>query len=245
MRVFHRSTSVPLFGVLVLLSQAPPSPPPQAGRAPAVDPYLPRPTGLSEADLAALRSGLAKLGDQIAALKKTRGAGPEYDRIADVEVFWSAVHNQIEHNERTDLARANRALQMGFDRADQLAQGQTPWMTQNGIHGFYSRIDGSAQPYILNVPEDFDPADRPRRRLDVFLHGRDEGTYDLNFMFTKSTTNFNGMPLHPAVDRFILQPFGRYSNASRFAGETDVLEAIDAVKQAYRIDDNRVVMTGF
>jgi len=157
---------------------------------------------------------VTRIGRVAIGLDETRGShcdveaghpsGPQYDRIADVEVFWSAVHNQIEHNERTDLARANRALQMGFDRADQLALGQTPWVSQNGIHGFYSKIDGSAQPYILNVPEDFDPADRQRRRLDVFLHGRDEGTYDLNFMFTKSTTNFNGMPLKPALDRFIL-----------------------------------------
>jgi pimeloyl-ACP methyl ester carboxylesterase len=53
------------------------------------------------------------------------------------------------------------------------------------------------------------------------------------------------MPLTPGPDRLILQPFGRYSNASRFAGETDVLEAIESVEKAYAIDENRIVMTGF
>jgi pimeloyl-ACP methyl ester carboxylesterase len=221
--------------------------PQAAGQAasPRVDPYLPKPTGLSEVDLATLKLELGKLGDAIDRLKAQYATGPLHDRLADVEVFWSAVHNQIQHDERTDLARAQRAIQMGLDRAAALASGAAPWMTENGIRGFYSKIDGSAQPYLLNVPVNFTPGLSRSYRLDVFCHGRDEGTYDLNFMFGKSTTNFNGMPLTPGPDRFILQPFGRYSNASRFAGETDVLEAIDAVSRAYAIDGRRVVMSGF
>ncbi len=216
-----------------------------AGQAPRIDPYLPSPIGLSEADIAALKSDLARLGDQVQRLKTKYPAGPMHARVADVEVFWAGLHNQIEQNLRTDLVRAQRAVQAGLERATQLMDGQTPWMTQNGIRGFHSRLDGSAQPYILNVPANFNAADLRKYRLDIFCHGRDEGTYDLNFMFGKSTTNFNNMPLSPGPDRFILQPFGRYSNASRFAGETDVLEAIDSVEKAYAIDENRVVMTGF
>ena len=43
----------------------------------------------------------------------------------------------------------------------------------------------------------------------------------------------------------MLQPYGRYTNASRFAGEIDGLEAIEAVAKAYPIDRNRIVMAGF
>ena len=43
----------------------------------------------------------------------------------------------------------------------------------------------------------------------------------------------------------MLHPFGRYSNAFKFAGEVDVLEALDHVRKHYRIDDDRVVMRGF
>ena len=61
----------------------------------------------------------------------------------------------------------------------------------------------------------------------------------------KSTTGYASKPLGPGADRFMLQPFSRYTNASRFAGETDGLEAIESVAKAYPIDRNRIVMTGF
>jgi pimeloyl-ACP methyl ester carboxylesterase len=219
---------------LVLAAQTPP----------AVNSYMPKPTGLSEADLSALRSDMAKLAAQVADLKKQFPSGPMRDRVADVEVYWWALHNQIDRNLRTDLARAQHAVQSGFERAAQLARGETPWMSQHGVRGFSSKIDGSVQPYILNLPVGFDAAARRAYRLDIFLHGRENGGFELNF-FGKSTTSFNNMPLNPAPDRFILQPYGRYSNANRFAGETDVMEAIDSVNRAYAIDPNRVVLTGF
>ena len=245
-----------VFGVAICAAQNPPAAPApesagapggprQGGRGSQVDPYLPKPTGLSDADVAALNADAAKLAAQITELKKKYPSGAMRDRVADVEVFWSGVHNQLGQNLRTDLARAQRALQTGAERAGQLAQGQTPWMAQHGVRGFYSKLDGSAQPYVLNVPVNFTASGPRKYRLDIFLHGRDEGTYDLNFMFGKSTTNFNNMPLNPGPDRFILQPFCRYSNASRFAGETDVLEAIDSVRRSYAIDDDRLVLAGF
>src|SRR5262249_35506369 len=44
---------------------------------------------------------------------------------------------------------------------------------------------------------------------------------------------------------FVLYPYGRYCNAFKFAGEIDVLEALEHVKKDYPIDDDRVVMRGF
>ncbi len=225
--------------VVVWVGAAPPQ-----GSPPPVNAYMPRPTGLSGEDVASLKADMARLADRVAALKAQYPTGAMRDRVADVEVFWSALHNQIDRDLRTDLARARRAVQTGLERSAQLAAGQTPWMLTNGVRGFYSRIDGSAQPYILNLPVGFAVSDARRYRLDVFLHGRDDGGFELNF-FNKSTTTFTGMPFNPGPDRFILQPYGRYSNASRFAGETDVLEAIASVQQAYAIDENRVVIGGF
>jgi hypothetical protein len=43
----------------------------------------------------------------------------------------------------------------------------------------------------------------------------------------------------------VLHPYGRYCNAFKFAGEVDVLEAIDAVRRNYRIDDDRIAVRGF
>ena len=36
---------------------------------------------------------------------------------------------------------------------------------------------------------------------------------------TKSLTAYASKPLGPGPDRFMLQPYSRYSNGSRFAGE--------------------------
>ena len=46
-------------------------------------------------------------------------------------------------------------------------------------------------------------------------------------------------------DTLVLHPYGRYSNAFKFAGEVDVLEALDSVRGRYRIDDDRVLVRGF
>ena len=117
-------------------------------------------------------------------------------------------------------------------------------MSESGVRGFYSRIDGSAQPYILTMPLNYDPAAARQYRLDVFMHGRDDTVLEQQFM-AKSTTGYGSKPLGAGADRFMVQPYGRYTNASRFAGETDGLEAIESVAKAYPIDRNRLVMTGF
>src|ERR1700693_5986330 len=102
-----------------------------AGQAPRVDPSLPKPSGLSETDIAAVKLELAKLGGQVERLKAKYSSGAMHDRVDDVEIFCAGVHNQVEQTLRTDLARAQRALQMGLERAGQLMDGQTPWMAQN------------------------------------------------------------------------------------------------------------------
>ena len=117
-------------------------------------------------------------------------------------------------------------------------------MAESGVRGFYSRIDGSAQPYILTMPERYDAAAKREYRLDIFMHGRDDTVLEQQFM-TKSTTGYASKPYGAGVDWFMVQPYGRYTNASRFAGEIDGLEAIESVARAYPIDRNRIVMAGF
>jgi dienelactone hydrolase len=129
-------------------------------------------------------------------------------------------------------------------RADALATGLAPWMTESGVRGVYSRIDGSVQPYLLTMPERYDPAARREYRLDVFLHGRDDTVLEQQFM-AKSLTGYASKPFRAGDDRFLVQPYGRYTNANRFAGEIDGLEAIASVQKAYPIDPNRIVMAGF
>jgi predicted esterase len=249
--------------LLPLEAQAPPpasvgqAAPPKAPAPPATFPPLG--TGLSPDEKPALQAAVDKLAARVAALKKQYRSGAMADRVADVEVYLDAVRRPLKYDERlyagrgsTPSAYAMQTLATGTERADQLAAGKMPWMTESGVRGFYSRLDGTAQPYVLTMPTSYDAAAfdsaqaraRQQYRLDIFLHGRDDQTLEQQF-FTKSITGYTSKPLAPGADRFMLQPYYRYSNGGRFAGEIDVLESIESVAKAYAIDRNRVVMTGF
>jgi dienelactone hydrolase len=224
--------------------------------APAATPaarpqFPPLGAGLSDEDRRTALAAVDQLATRVRELKKTYAAGPMADRIADVEVYLDAVRRPLKFDERlyapagsTPLATALQTLAAGTARADQLAAGETPWMTVSGVRGFYSTIDGSVQPYILTMPDNYEPGSQREYRLDVFMHGRDDSVLEQQFM-AKSPTGYASKPLGPGADRFMLQPYGRYSNASRFAGETDGLEAIESVAKAYPINRNRIVMAGF
>ena len=213
--------------------------------------FPPLGAGVSTDERAALQVQVDQLSSRVADLKRKYASGPMADRIADVEVYLDAVRRPLKYDERlyagrdsTPVAVAQRTLATGNERAAQLMSGQSPWMTESGVRGFYSRIDGSVQPYILTMPEGYDAAVKRQYRLDVFMHGRDDTVLEQQFM-AKSTTGYTSKPFGPGADRFMLQPYGRYTNASRFAGEVDGLEAIESVARAYPIDRDRMVMAGF
>ena len=213
--------------------------------------FPPLGTGVSQDERAVLQVQVDQLSSRVADLKRKYSSGPLADRIADVEVYLEAVRRPLKYDERlyagrdsTPVAVAQRTLTTGSERAAQLMNGQSPWMNESGVRGFYSRIDGSAQPYVLTMPEGYDASAKREYRLDIFMHGRDDTVLEQQFM-TKSTTGYTSKPFGPGPDRFMLQPYGRYTNASRFAGEVDGLEAIESVAKAYPIDRNRIVMAGF
>ncbi|MBI3465666.1 MAG: prolyl oligopeptidase family serine peptidase, partial [Planctomycetes bacterium] len=116
-----------------------------------------------------------------------------------------------------------------------------PWASARGlvVRGFRSQIDDSVQPYGLVIPEGLDTS-RPCP-LYVWLHGRGDTTTDLAFIYQRQT---NPGQISPS-DAIVLHPFGRYCNAFKFAGETDVFEAVAAVQRNYRIDPSRIVLWGF
>ena len=213
--------------------------------------FPPLGTGISAEEARTLQAGVDDLAAKVAALKQQYRSSPLFDRIADVEVYLDAVRRPLKFDERlyagrgsTPVSYAQQTLATGNDRATQLAAGSAPWMTQSGVRGFYSRIDGSAQPYLLTVPDNYDPSAKRTYRLDIFMHGRDDTVLEQQFM-AKSLTGYTSKPFGPGADRFMLQPYGRYTNASRFAGETDGLEAMASVQKNYPIDPNRIVMAGF
>ena len=191
-----------------------------------------------------------KLEGQLAALDKKiadltqRNDKRTAELLPDVLIYSKAVGDALRYQEffaPRELPVAEELLKAGLERADQLAAGEAPWTTAKGlvVRGYISKIDGSVQPYGLVVPESYSAA--AKHRLDVWFHGRGETLSELNFVQGRRKQVGQFAP----NDTIVLHPYGRYSNAFKFAGEVDVLEAIEAVKRHYRIDDDRVAVRGF
>ncbi|MCB1123843.1 MAG: prolyl oligopeptidase family serine peptidase, partial [Verrucomicrobiae bacterium] len=117
------------------------------------------------------------------------------------------------------------------------------WTTQTGlvVRGFISRIDDTVQPYGLVVPETYQAGSAHRHRLDIWLHGRNESITENAFLLQRRSQTGQYTP----ADTFVVHPYGRYSNAFKFAGETDVLESLAEVQRRYSIDEDRISMRGF
>jgi hypothetical protein len=169
------------------------------------------------------------------------------DKIADARVYWKAVAWALRFDDSltsADLTLLNRMLKRGGERARALESASAPWESKRGrlVRAYVSQVDGSVQPYGLVVPRGYDPA-RPIR-LDVVLHGstHPEGMSEARFMagFDEGDTGGGG----PDTDYIELHPLGRVENCYRWAGETDVFEAIESVCRRYNIDRNRIVLRG-
>lgn len=165
---------------------------------------------------------------------------------ADVEVFLKAVRFALLYDEfyqMGDSAKAYAALETAAARIAALDLGITPLVNARGhvVRGYVSEIDGSPQPYGLEIPEKLDLSKKVP--LYVWLHGRSEKVTDLHFLHERST---KGCPISPFVaDGIIVHPFGRYCVGYRGPGEIDVLDVIESVKKRYPIDDDRVALLGF
>ncbi len=184
----------------------------------------------------------ADLSKRLATLQTSRELPP--DAAADVEVYLKAVRLALHHGEfyaPKDVATAQNLLATAANRVERLAAGERPWQQQRGlvVRGFRSAIDDSAQPYGLVIPEQLSLT-KPVP-LYVWLHGRGDKTTDLHFIAQRETSVGRIAP----EDGIVLHPNGRYCNAFKFAGETDVLEAIEAVARHYPIDRDRIVLWGF
>ena len=170
------------------------------------------------------------------------------DLRADVEVFhkgsvWAQRYN--ESLSANDLKLLDKALARGIERAEALAASRHPWTTKQGklLRGYVSSVDGSTQPYGVIIPQGYDGT-RPMR-LDVVLHGSSKpvGMSELRFGDRFDGGDVDGTSA-PKVDYIELHPLGRVENCYRWAGETDVFEAIAAACRNYNIDRERIVLRG-
>ncbi len=164
----------------------------------------------------------------------------------DVWIFHKAVHTAVSGHQVYDDNEWEwvvEALETGNDRLAQLRSGDISWTHQPGpvVRGYRSEIDDSVQPYALVLPEGFHQRNGKKWRLDVWLHGRDNQLTELKFV-TRESRSPGPYSLENGI---ILKPYGRYCNAFKFAGEVDVLEAVEAVEKLYRIDTSKKLIRGF
>lgn len=192
-----------------------------------------------------------RLGRALGALQKQ---GLPNLWLPDVEVYYQAATKIVVLDEFFQAQSAEwtlDALDRGLLRAKFMAQGEFPWVLSTGfpvVRGYRSRIDETVQPYAVTFPHEYFKDPLRRWRLDVVLHGRDTSLNEVKFL-----ARHNGEQAAPKGQDFIrLDIFGRGNNAYRWAGETDVFEALEsflageeALKRQLRIDAERIVLRGF
>ena len=164
----------------------------------------------------------------------------------DVAIYLKAAEWIVRHKEWYSEKSGKQTLDMlavGLKRAGEFKAGKQPWLEARGkpiARGYRSDIDNSIQPYSIQYPAVFDP--KKKHRLDIVLHGRDGTLTEVKFLAAKEAAKAD-----PKLDHFVLEVYGRGNNAYRWAGETDVHEALEhfgtTVGLSYEIP--QVVLRGF
>src|SRR5262249_51868915 len=91
------------------------------------------------------------------------------------------------------------------------------------------------------LPPSYNPKSAAKYRMDIWLHGRNETLSEVNFLDEHLKNRGEFTP----ADTIVMHPYGRYCNAFKFAGEVDVLEAMESAKKNYRADEDLIAIRGF
>lgn len=187
-----------------------------------------------KAKLQKAAQSLRDLSSEILVFPRAVEMAVEFKQFYRTNDFQSAVSLLDEAKRRMEVARQdpNWARVVGISHGD----GQ-----QLIVGGYQSKIDQSYQPYAVVVPPGYSLGDSRPRRLDIWFHGRGETLSESSFLSKGQTSAGQYTP----ADTFVLHPYGRYCNAFKFAGEVDVLEALDHVSEHLPVDDSRISVRGF
>jgi hypothetical protein len=195
---------------------------------------------ISATDADGLRAQLKTLGDRFQTARLQGNAK------ADIAILLRAVQTALDHSEwydAKDVAAARELLAECQTRLSGANERQTPWTRKAGLTvlGYQSRIDATVQPYGLLIPDEVvrDPA--KAARLDIWLLGRDDKRTEIRFIAER----LKKQPEFNPAGALVLVPYGRYCNATKFAGEVDVYEALDDVRRRFAIDPARISVRGF
>jgi Prolyl oligopeptidase family len=180
---------------------------------------------------------LKKIQDKTAELK----AAVTDKTSPDETVYLKAAEWIVRHGEWYSEKSAQQTLDVLDAGLKRVKEKEPSWRKVRGkpiACGYISSVDGSVQPYSIRYPDNYEP--RTRYRLDIILHGRDATLTEVKFLHAKETAK-PGKPL----DHFEVEVYGRGNNAYRWAGETDVFEAMQAANKDLKFDSDRIVLRGF
>ena len=156
-------------------------------------------------------------------------------RKTDVEVIHKAIRFALENGEFYDPKKDLQKVAALVRAAD--AKESSPHGLK--IRGYRSAIDGSLQPYGIEVPEGLDL--KKPAPVWIWLHGRGDSKTDLHFLHERLGKDGQFRP----GDAIVLHPFGRQCIGWKHAGEIDVFEALTDLASQYKIDPQRIALCGF
>ncbi len=201
------------------------------------------PQPLSEAQRQAFEKSAAELNTEL-----EKRSDRQSTTWADAAIFAKGLSWALRYDSEftpADIALLEKAIRRAYERHVAVVKETRPWSERRGkiALGYVSKVDGSVQPYGLIVPKQYDP--KKPIRLDVVLHGstRPVGMSELRFM-ARFDEGDGENPSPPDLPFIELHPLGRVENCYRWAGETDVFEAIADVCRRFSIDKNRIVLRG-
>ena len=165
----------------------------------------------------------------------------EHILLPDIVIFHNAVRYALDDKmfyKPEDVPNAKHLLSLGHQRADQLKAGKHPWTKETGlvVRGYKSSLDDSVIPYGLDIPPESSQQINKNKRLDIWLHGRNNTLSEIRFLTErlKMTSQFRPQ------NTIVLHPYGRFCNAYKFAGEKDVMESLHHAKSQYSIADQAI-----
>jgi dienelactone hydrolase len=174
--------------------------------------------------------------------------------LADAAVYLKAAQWITRHDEfygEKSPAWTLDVLAEGLLRASLALQGEAPWRVRTGAsiaRAYRSAVDGSLQPYAVTLPEGYGRDQARAWPIEVVLHGRDAGLTEVKFLHE----HMGDKPAPKEQNWVQIDIFGRGNNAYRWAGESDVIEAVDhflqnelAEGRDKLLDLSRIVLRGF
>lgn len=199
----------------------------------------------------ALRSVIARaaVARKIASEKPDFLKDPEAT-IATIDALVQRGEDFASHGDRDLSAQLEEASALGLF-LDAIERKEDPFGAIRGARriAYRSPLDGKPSTMALYVPPRFDPS--KKYPLVVALHGMNGKPMTmLRWIFGRDDPNQGGEweDRHPGTfpdyDALVVAPMAHYNSFYRYAGEEDVVAAMEWVRRMFPVDSRRISISG-